>query len=592
MRRAAGTITLALCLAGVRPADAAAVQDTTATGDTLTSTADTLRHFRRPVLVMTEAEAPLGPLPPGSRYRFTRESIIWTSSLTLSDLLTEIPGVYVARAGFFGQPEYVMYAGRGAQSIEIFWDGLPLHPVGPDSVYLDPARFNLSYLRQVEVEVLPAKLRVYLVSERHESPDPRSVLRVTSGSFNTAQYAGLFQRRWASGVALNLAGDYTASDGGPNAGRNDQYLDLWAKLEWLLPDAPVGVAYQIRRQGQERDPRVAEGGLGVPARSGTRTEYLLKIFTGNRTDGLGWRGEAGVGSTKWGSDSLPLSQSVRQAYTRVRFARPSFSLEAVGRVADTRVRSALETKVGWVPLSGVVLAGEARWQRFTADRTARSFMGSAGLYRGPLSLTGQFTTGELLHAPAILTDSIQEVDDASVRVGLTTTVLSGSVGLARRDAFLPGPIPDLPDYPAMDSSVAATYIIADVQFRPIFPLFFTARYSHPRTKSADLQPPKHGRGEITFRSKFWRTFRSGVFDFMVRYSFEFWSAGTAGLNAAGIAVELPGATFQEWFVQVQLVGFKVFWNLRNARQSTAQYIPGLTYPRNAQTFGVKWEFTN
>ena len=79
---------------------------------------------------------------------------------------------------------------------------------------------------------------------------------------------------------------------------------------------------------------------------------------------------------------------------------------------------------------------------------------------------------------------------------------------------------------------------------------------------------------------------------MVRYSFEFWSAGTAGLNAAGIAVELPGATFQEWFVQVQLVGFKVFWNLRNARQSTAQYIPGLTYPRNAQTFGVKWEFTN
>ena len=179
-----------------------------------------------------------------------------------------------------------------------------------------------------------------------------------------------------------------------------------------------------------------------------------------------------------------------------------------------------------------------------------------------------------------------------MRVGLTTTLLSGGIGLARRDAFLPGPIPDLADYPAFDSSVAATYIVADAQLRPIFPLFLTAQYSHPRTKPADLQPPKHGRGEITFRSKFWRTFRSGVFDFMVRYAFEFWSTGTAGFNGAGVPVELPGATFQEWFIQVQLVGFKVFWNLRNARQSSAQYIPGFTYPTNAQTFGVKWEFTN
>ena len=150
---------------------------------------------------MTEPEVPVGPLPPGTRYRFTRDSMIWTSSFTLSDLLRVIPGVYVARAGFFGQPEYLMYAGRGAQSVELFWDGVPLHPVGPDSVYLDPARFNLSYLRQVDVEVLPAKLRVYLVSERHDSEDSRSVIRVTSGAFSTAQYAGLFQRRWGPGVS-------------------------------------------------------------------------------------------------------------------------------------------------------------------------------------------------------------------------------------------------------------------------------------------------------------------------------------------------------------------------------------------------------
>ena len=141
-----------------------------------------------------------------------------------------------------------------------------------------------------------------------------------------------------------------------------------------------------------------------------------------------------------------------------------------------------------------------------------------------------------------------------------------------------------------DSSAAATYFTADAQVRPVHPLFFTAWYSHPRTQPGDLQPPKHLRASVTFRSKFWRTFRSGVFDFMVSYRIEAWSRGTAGLTTADAPVELPGATFHEWFVQVQLVGFKAFWNLRNARNSSAQYVPGLTYPRNAQTFGVKWEF--
>ncbi len=569
-------------------------QDTTIT-DTLTTATPTDTVLRRPVLPVTDVETPTGPLAPGTRYRFTRSSMVWTSSLTLADLLTRIPGVYVARGGFFGQPEWVMYAARGAASVELFWDGLPLPPVGADSIYSDLGRFSLSYLRQVDVEVLPGALRIYMVSERHERPEARTAIRVTSGAFNTAQYAALYQRRWANGLGVNFAGDFMASDGDADVSRNDQYFDLWAKLSWLPGDGTNGATYQLRRQDQGRDPRTGTGTQGIAAREGIRTDFLFKVFTGNRPDRLGLRTEAGLGSTSWTGDSVVGDQSIRQAFASVRYATPQFNIEATGRAADARIKTHAETRVGWVPTRGVVLLGQGRWQRFSGGRSAKSGMVSLGLYRGAFSAVGQLSTGDVVQAAAIPTDSVQPVTDASLLLGVETFGLSGHIGLIRRDKFLPAAMPDLLGTPLMNPSLAATYLTADIKLRPIHPLILSAWYSHPRTTPGDFQdfqPPKHGRVDLTFRSKFWRTFRSGVFEFLLRYGLEYWSTGTAGINTTGLPEVLPGATFHEWFVEVQLVGFKAFWTLRNARNSSGEYIPSLSYPRNAQTFGVRWEFTN
>jgi hypothetical protein len=42
------------------------------------------------------------------------------------------------------------------------------------------------------------------------------------------------------------------------------------------------------------------------------------------------------------------------------------------------------------------------------------------------------------------------------------------------------------------------------------------------------------------------------------------------------------------------VGFTAFWDLRDAITTPVrkQFVPGLTYPNNAQVFGVRWEFKN
>ena len=178
-----------------------------------------------------EPETPAGPLAPGSRYTFTRDSVWWSSAVSLADLLAMVPGVYIARAGFLGQPEYVAYGGRGAATLEVYRDGVPVIPLGGDSIFINPWRIPLTTLQRVDVEALPAQLRVYLISERHETVDTRSVVSVMSGDFGTGQYAGTFQKRWPGGPGLNLGADFFASNGASRSTRTDQAFEATARAE-------------------------------------------------------------------------------------------------------------------------------------------------------------------------------------------------------------------------------------------------------------------------------------------------------------------------------------------------------------------------
>jgi hypothetical protein len=567
-------------------------------GDTLPGWA----YLSRGVVPSTPEAVPPAPLPPGSRYTFTRDSIPWSTAQTLADLLGAVPGAYLARAGFLGLPEYLVYGGRGAASLRMYWDGLPVEPLGGDSVYLDPSQVQLTYLRRVDVEVLPAQLRVYLVSERHETPEPRSVVRVLSGDFRTSGYTGLFQKRWLSGLGLNLAANVVGSEGASNSSREAQAFDIWAKGEWL-PTATTGVAYQIRRQQYDRDAVTqGEGGVAVPervpARHGARTDALFTLFAGSRPHDMGFRASAGMGSSSWSNDSVLGDRHLRQAFATLGYRGARLAAEATGRLADARTTSAVETRVGWSPVPWMALAGDASWRRHQGNRESRAAHASAALYRGPFSVVGEWAVQDGVQAPALIADSVQETVDRAVRVGFDTRPLAGHVGLVERDAYLPLPMADLPVIPATGPTRAATYLVADARFQPIKALTLDGWYSEPRnagpTGAADFQPPAHYRAQLTLRSKFWRTFRSGAFDLKVQVAVESWSRGTAGLDAGGAPLSLPGVTLWETFLAFRIVGFTMFWDLRDAITTPVrkQFVPGLTYPNNAQVFGVRWEFRN
>ena len=181
---------LVAVLSGTVAAGAAAqvdstVRDTTARRDTVPPRDTTTRLLP----AMPLAIAP-GPLPAGPRYTFTADSLLFTNARTLSDLLVHIPGVYVARGGWFGQAEPVLFGGRGAGSaaIEVYWDDVPYLSIGRDSLALDPARIPLAPLERVDVIVLPAMLRVYLVTARQRSTQPLTQIGVATGDLGIAGY--------------------------------------------------------------------------------------------------------------------------------------------------------------------------------------------------------------------------------------------------------------------------------------------------------------------------------------------------------------------------------------------------------------------
>ncbi len=604
----AGVIPLVTCSLS---AGALAAQDTTqvrtdsitpqAPSDTLAPAAgtqdsaaaqDTVLQQLPPTIPVEPAAVPLGPLPPGSRYVFTRDSILWSRYQTLGELLGEIPGLYVIRSGWQGQPEYSQYAGRGGSVLEVYWDGMPYEPVGADSLFVDPQGIPLTYIRRIDVVVQPDKAKVFIVSERNETPKARSLIRVMSGRWSTAAYTAMFQKRWRSGVGLDLAANFRSTDGLNGLEKSDQF-DLWAKLAWN-PSDKIGATYQVIRQDYNRS-AVAVDTSGIPALKGVRTDWLLGLWAGTREDGLGLRTDLGVSSTSWGPDSAqPVpDQTLRQAWLGVRYADVNWSAAVRGRVADQRTPGELTAALDWMPTSWLVLSGDGRLRSHEGGRSSARAHGSAGLIWGALWLVGEVSWQDAVQAPALAADTAITTLDYGARFGVDTRPVTGWVGVTRRDAFQALAYPQLPFIPELNPSDAATYVVADLIVRPFHWLSVSGWYSDPFSGApADFQPPSHLRGQVTLRSKFWRTFRSGAFDLKVQGYLERWNTGTAGRDEDDELILLPPATFWGLHASIQLVSFNLFYNLRNAMRSESQIVPRLDYAKNAHLFGVTWTFSS
>ena len=587
---------LALGLSGALASGAAAQADTTRRDTTAahdSTQRDTTARDTTPALLPVFAPAITpGPLPLGSRYTFTTDSLLFNRVRTLSDLLGHIPGVYVARGGWYGQAEIVLYGGRGPAALEIYWDGVPFVPLGRDSIYIDPARISLALLERVDVIVLPASLRVYLVTARTRSTSAATQIGILTGVDDIAGYRAGYATRARSGFGVALLADWNSIGLGPVGTTTTPFgtSDLWLKFEYVPPGARVGASFQIASSSWHRT-----AGDGVDAWRQDRRERLLRLFVAEREDGLGYRLSTTLATSGISHDTAIAPRTVSSITLEASNTWRRANVTATARLGAAGFPQQLEARAGWAPLSFFTLAGTLRRSSYTGGRTGDRGYLTAGIAL-PLGFSARAEAAwqRDVQAMFVTKDPLQQTNDVAGWVRFDNPRLMIEVGRGRRDPFTPlGFAGGIKTVTALHPTPSTDFIAGHASLRVLPGFTLSGWYFDAVVGGGDFEPPHHARIAATFHSKFWRVFKSGIFALQGEVAMESWSRwALGGADTAGIQRAMGGASFVDTNFELQLAGVTIFWYIQNMNVMRSSYVAGLGFPKSVQQYGARWFFTN
>jgi hypothetical protein len=564
--------------------------------DTVNTTERYLReqaqlNVRVPVLPMLGVE---GPRPSLTRIVFNRDSVEWGHAVTVGDLLTQVPGVYLWRGGYIGRPELVNFQGRGASSAEYFLDGVPYVAAGIDSVAVDPALFSLVLLERVEVERGPGQLQVHLFTRRHDRLAPRSRIAVARGDNDFARYDAELERRFGSGVGFALGADYLSSPTVAVLGSNYSNTQVWAQGSYH-PTAWVGLQYQLVHSGPNRRPFVInnaglEDTIG-PGYDAGRTDAHFRLSLRRERDELGPRVDLIYARTGW--DGAGVAQQINQLGGYLAYRAPSFLVSGSAFYRTRWTPLDARARLGLSPIGPFTASAELVHLRHFGGRASDYASVAAGIQPIPgLALTGMARVGTVVADPSTLTNPEQDIRDFQGMVEWSGSRLGFQIAYSRTSAFAPVGYADFPRIARLAPALRTEWITASVRVAPFQWLTFEGWHSDPRGTTPDGIPPTHSVAAATIRSKFLRQFPSGIFDLKLRLSMETWGTGIIGRDAVGTAVLLRGATFLRSLIQIQLDRFQIYWDRGNLTATARTYVPGFEIPAYGSNFGVRWEFLN
>ncbi len=149
------------------------------------------------------------------------------------------------------------------------------------------------------------------------------------------------------------------------------------------------------------------------------------------------------------------------------------------------------------------------------------------LLRG-LAITGTARVGKVVAAPAVLSDTAQEVRDFQGALGWNRARLGFEVSYARTSAFAPFSYAEFPLIPRLAPAPETEWLTGSARLAPLQWLTLEGWYSNTRNTTPDGVPPRHSMGAATIRSKFLRQFPSGIFDLKLRLSIESLERGYSG----------------------------------------------------------------
>lgn len=532
-----------------------------------------------------------GPRAPLGRIVLSRDSIEWAMNETLGDLLMRVPGVFLWRGGWLGRPEYPNYQGRGATSVEYYQDGLLMVPLGRDSVAIDPSLIALGFIERVEIERWPGLLRVHLFTWRAASRAARSRVGLASGDKDISRYLGVLERRFGKGFGLAVAADYFDAPTGSAFSSGHTNTAYWIQFGYIPTDR-FGVQVQTLRMSPKRKAfeRLQGDTIGDFLR-GDRSDDQVRVFYKRGAGERGLRFDLLYNHSRWQGSGV--SQSLDRAGAVVSLRGAAIQLGGSAMYQSRWTSLDVRGTAGWTGIRGVTLNGEAAFQRHEGNRTSSWLGGQAGLQLPfDVVLSGAVRAGQVVAAPSIETDSAQTIVDLSGHLSWQRKRLGLELGLTQTDAFRPhAPQPFLL-IDSLRSSGTTRWLTVSARVSPLQWMTLEGWYSDPLEGTIDGLPPTHSSITGTIRSKFLRTFPSGIFDLKLQLGMEAWSDGVIGRDAAGNPIFHGGATFFRSVVEMKLGGLVFFWDRFNLSGNKRSYVPEYLVPRFGSTFGARWEFAN
>jgi hypothetical protein len=552
--------------------------------------AEALKNVRLPTPHRLDLE---GPLPGLSRVVLTRDSIDWGHAASLADLLQRVPGVYLWRGGWNGQPAYPNYQARGPTSVEYHLDGLPYLPLGSDSIGIDASLIPLSLLDRVEIERWPGLLRVRLFTLQHDRLAPRSRIGVARGAADFARYQGSLEKRSRSGPGFAAGAENTSVPAAAGIRPQFDNTAIFVQGSWMASPR-YGAVIQYLRSRPDRDPLLGTSAdtLSRGLVEARRSDVQLRGFWRRDTTTLGPRLDLLIGRTR-GSDSVAASQEVWHAGAVLAVRAPTAS---AGASVFWRSRwTSLDGRAtaAWSPRPPLVLNGELAYLRHDGGRTSRWVGARAGLslpYGFELVAGGR--VGEAVAAPTIASDSARTLRDwqASAVWRRPWIELEGSY--TRTAPFTPFAYQPYAGVPSIATAAPAGWLTGRGRLTPISWFTLDGWYSEAAGDVPEGLPPRHSLVAGTIRTRLQRSFPSGVLDVKLRLSVEHWYPGILGRDASGAPVVLPGATFFRSLVQVAMGSLQFYWDRSNLSTTDRTYVPGLPIVGRPSEFGVRWTFMN
>lgn len=565
----------------------------------------------------------------GQAYRWTRDSLFRTGSLTALDLLDRVPGLTGFRTGWLASMQTAAILGD-FRRLRVFRDGVELDPVDPRlGGVLELNDVQLWQLDEVVIERSAAEVRLHMRTWTVRSTTPATRVDIGTGDDDTNLYRGFLGRRFGNGGALQI-GAQNFGTGARNrriAGGGDA-VSAFARVGWAR--GALSVDAFLSRLDRQRNPTFAFNTADtVLARSeARRDEGYLRIALGTPDDGPWAQAVANV-------------LRFRLDGTGYDTGRRDTTFAAVDQIAridtlfapDSGASRTQYLLTGGFTRWGVRLSAADRWRVFGgrnwhAPAVRASFdrswlaVSALGEHTAQDSTTRLDVTGRLQPLPwlAALAAVSRTTHDPTGDGDVTTTVGRAEVGARLGRLWLTGGRvlrsggPVLPprgltrlvsdSFPVYAENPLPLVIVQEARangtvvgargrlWKDVMLDVHGTAWDAPGA----YRPQYQTRAEIRLETNWLRRFPSGNFGLIVAITDEYRSrtlfpvlADTAGVieeRYAGASNTL-GA-----LVEIRIQQATLSYQIRNALNREYELVPGITMPRPLSFYGVRWYFFN